>query len=799
MATGRPALSVPVSEIAAALLGVPEVGPRAQVIADRVCEMLPESAAVVYIIEDSDSPVWNPRAVAGDIQSASTVEFESGILGELAATRTLQLFDSARLQREDISHLDIRRTAVSLACVPLVFGETLVGAVEVLGFDRPFDKPALQLLNAIAELAAPAIAAALNYEKERNASLQSISRVTQMYDLEKVFNSTLELNDLLQMIAKKFAEVLSVQSINLWMVNGDAVELISQEGYDETASVGALQQPGKGVAGDISDNGEPVLIDDAQDERLQKRNARSENAPVFSLVAAPLMEAGNLVGVVEAVNRADGLPFDDDDLFLLVNMCETASNALHNAELLKAERKVEVLEALVKVSGEITSTLDLDRVLQAIVNEPGAVIHYDRAALALENRGRLQIRAVTGMVTINAKDPEIARLQDMLEWASISSTPMLVRQHGETIDTDREETLAKFRTYFNQSGMRGFHYLPLVDDDGRIGALAFESSDPDFLTVAHMEMIKVLAGQATVALRNASLYREVPFIDFIEPIMARKRKFLAMEKQRRLLLIAFSACVLVFLAAFPLQLRVDGPAVVAPIHTARVQPEVAGIVEKVFVREGDAVRQGSEIAKIDDREARIALASAQAKYGAAVSAMDRSLSTNDGTQAGIQRVEADYWKSEVERARERLEQTILRSPIDGRVATPHIEDFTGRSLNPGDTFAEVVDTSHANVDVAIDEVDLTRVKPGQKAAIKLEGLPNRTFRAPVTLVSPKAELVGSERFFFARVLVPNDEGLLRSGMQGRGKVSTGWEAAGWVIFRRPAVWAWSKLWSWIGW
>jgi RND family efflux transporter MFP subunit len=376
---------------------------------------------------------------------------------------------------------------------------------------------------------------------------------------------------------------------------------------------------------------------------------------------------------------------------------------------------------------------------------------------------------------------------------------MLVTQRDDKIDADREETQAKFRTYFNQTGMRGFHYVPLTDDDGRIGVLAFESSDPDFLTVAHLEMIKVLAGQATVALRNASLYREVPFIDFIEPIMARKRKFLALEKRRRLLIVAATAFVLIFLAGFPLQLRVDGPAIVAPIHSAQVQPEVAGIVQKVFVREGDIVHQGSEIATIDDRESRIALASAEAKYGAAVSAMNHALSANDGTEAGIQRVESDYWKAEVERARERLEKTVLRSPIDGRVATPHIEDFAGRSLNPGNTFAEVVDTSHTNVDLAIDEVDLSRVKPGQKAAIKLEGLPNRTFRALVTLVSPKAELVGSERFFFARVLVPNQDGLIRSGMQGRGKVSTGWEPAGWVIFRRPAVWIWSKLWSWFGW
>jgi RND family efflux transporter MFP subunit len=799
MVTGWPAVAVSVNEIASALLAVSEVASRAQVIADRVCQVVPGSAAVVYVIEDQDNPSWKAKATAGDIQAAEVVELNAGTLGKLANSRGPQLFDTSLLQREDFSHLDIRRTATSLICVPLVQDEVLIGALEVVAYERTLGEPALLPLNSIAELASPAMANALAYEKERNASLESISRVTQMYDLEKVFNSTLELDGLLQMIAKKFAEVMSVQAINLWMVSGDGVELISQAGVDRTAGIGTEQLPGAGIAGDISDSGQTLLIDNANDERLQKRNAGFEESGVFSLVAAPLMEAENLVGVVEAVNRLDGFPFDDDDLFLLLNICETASNALHNAELLKAERKVEVLEALVKVSSEIASTLDLDRVLQAIVNEPGRVIHYDRAAIALENRGKLQIRAVTAMATINPKDPEIIRLQDLLEWASLSSSPILVTQHDDKIDAGREETRAKFRTYFNQTGMRGFHYVPLTDDDGRIGALAFESSDPDFLTVAHLEMIKVLAGQATVALRNASLYREVPFIDFIEPIMARKRKFLALEKRRRLLIIAATAFVFIFLAGFPLQLRVDGSAIVAPIHSARVQPEVAGLVQKVFVREGDTVHQGSEIAAIDDREARIVLASAEAKYGAAVSAMNRALSANDGTEAGIQRVESDYWKTEVERARERLEKTALRSPIDGRVATPHIEDFAGRNLNPGDTFAEVVDTSHASVDVAIDEVDLARVTPGQKAAIKLEGLPNRTFRAPVTLVSPKAELVGSERFFFARVLVANQDGLIRPGMQGRGKVSTGWAPAGWVIFRRPAVWIWSKLWSWFGW
>jgi RND family efflux transporter MFP subunit len=799
MAAEETASPFPVAQIAAELLAQSEVAQRARVVANWLIELLPGMAAVVYVILDQENPTWTAMTTAGEITVGEVVDFSTGTLGTVAESRSIQAFEAAHLQREDFSHLDIRHTEFSLGYAPLLANDLLVGAIELVSYEPSFPTEALQLLQDMAELASPAIASALNYEGERNNSLQSISRVAQMYDLEKVFNSTLEMEELLEMIAKKFAEVMNVQAINLWMVSGDGVELVNQAGSDATAPLGSVQKAGEGIAGDVSDNGEPVLIEDPADERLGKRNGGYEDGAVFSVLAAPLMDRENLVGVVEAINRLDGMPFDEDDEFLLSTISETANNALHNADLLQAERKVEVLEALVKVSGEITSTLDLDRVLQAVVNEPASVIPYERAAIALEQRGKLQMRAITGQPRINPQDPDVVRLQALLQWASLSNAPMLVAQRGDEIEVDREESRAKFQAYFAETGMRGFHSMPLADDDGRVGILSYESSDPDFLSVAHLEMIKVLSGQATVALRNASLYREVPFIDLLEPILARKKKFLAMERGRRALMVVGIFAALIFLAFFPLPLRVDGPAIVAPAHTAPVQPEVAGVIQKVDVREGDQVQQGTVLANLDDWQYRSELAAAQAKYETAISQMDRALATDDGAEAGRLRAQADLGSAQVGRARERLDKTFLRSPIAGRVATPHIEDMAGRSLNPGDTFAEIVDTSHAAIDISIDDVDAGLLRTGEAVSVKLEGLPSRTFHGTITIVSPKGELEGDQRMFYARMLVANDDGMIRAGMQGRGKIMTGWRPAGWVIFRRPMLWLWAKLWSWFGW
>ncbi len=800
MSTSRPGYEVPYADLATALLATSEVVPRARLIAEQAVNIVPDGAAVVYVRDDLEG--WVPKATAGEVAfQQAAVEAEVGTLGEMALQKEALVFEGAKLPRESYAHLNVRRTLVSLAVIPLKTRGRMVGAMEVLSFEEPISDATLAALADLSAFSALGLASSVAYENERNAQLQSITRITQMYDLEKVFNATLEMDQLLPVITAKFQDILSVQAVNLWLVEGDTLLLMNRAGTDAAYDLESRQSGSEGIASMVADAGEAVVIDSPDDERLQKRNAKVEEGAAFSLMAAPVRHQGAVVGVVEAINKMDGTPFDEDDLFLLSTMCETASNALHNASLLQAERKVEILEALVQVSREITSTLNLDRVLQTIVNGTQAVIPFERAALALERHGKLRLSAVSGYTQseIDLAEPGIAALNEMLQWASASAEEIYVRQIEGEVDAPREETRAKFQEYFRRSGARAFHALPLADDSGRVGIISFESSDPDFLSEAHLEMIKVLASQATVALRNAQMYKEVPFINVLEPVLERKRKFMALEKGRRKWGLALASAVVVFLAVVPLPMRVDGDATVAPARRASVQPEIAGVVKKVHVREGDPVAQGTILADVEDWEYRAALAGAEARYQTAVSEMNRALAASDGTEAGIQRVQADYWASEVVRARERLDRTHLRAPIAGVVATPHVEHFVGRRLEPGDSFAELVDASRATVDVTISEHDVALLESGRAASVKLFGYPTRTFRGEVEVISPRGEPVEDQHFFYARVAVPNPEGLIRSGMQGRAKVSVGWRPAGYVFFRRPAMWAWSKLWSWIGW
>ncbi|HEY0759589.1 MAG TPA: GAF domain-containing protein [Acidisarcina sp.] len=788
---------------AASLLASPEVGERASLLAEAVCLLVPQSACILYRRpSDGTNSSWIALATAGEVAMESAeVPGDSRLLASLIDAREPLVYQAGELDREDYAHLHVLRTLRSIGYVPLIAEDEVRGAFEIVAFQHALAHAELRSIESLAGLAAVAISSADDLHQQRQDLLDSIHRLTQLYDLEKSLNATLELDALIGLIPEKVAVMLPCQAIHLWMFDGGTLRLMSRFGYDDTVATGATESPGEGYVADMAEEGDPLLITDPEDPRLTSRNASltgGDAQPITTALLVPLLQDGSEVGVIEAVNRADNQAFDDDDLFFLSTMSETVSSALKNASLLLAERKLEILETLVQVSSEITSTLRLDRLLQIIVNSPQSVLPFERCSVALDNRGKLQLKAISGMETIRAGDASVDRLRELVQWLSTHFEQLLVRQHGAVAEHEDATISSAIGRYFEESGYRSLFALPLTDDQGRVGLLLYESSDPDFLEIAQIEMIKVLAGQTTVAMRNALLYREVPLISLIEPFMHRKQAFLRSDPRRRWTTLAAAAAALAFLFFFPLPLRVSGNAVVAPLHVVTVAAPVEGNVEEVFAREGQRVLRGDVVGTLSDATWRTELTSAQTRYQAQMLTMQSDLA-RQSPLAGRESAQSEYLRAEMDRAQLRVQSAQLRSPIDGIVVTPNLGNAAGEHLLAGAAFAQVLDISNAMINVAVDQEDAPLLRSGQSVSIKLNSFPARTLHGRVSIVSPQAQTSEGKRVFFARVPLPNGNASLRDGMDGRAKIYVGFRPAGYVLLRHAALLVWQTLWNWIGW
>ena len=89
-----------------------------------------------------------------------------------------------------------------------------------------------------------------------------------------------------------------------------------------------------------------------------------------------------------------------------------------------------------------------------MVNQPQAVIPYERAAIALEKHGKLSLKAISGVEHFVPGEATVSTLQDILHWVAGSDDEVYVTQRGDEIDEEREETRAKFKKYFADTGMR---------------------------------------------------------------------------------------------------------------------------------------------------------------------------------------------------------------------------------------------------------------------------------------------------------------------------------------------------------
>ena len=82
--------------------------------------------------------------------------------------------------------------------------------------------------------------------------------------------------------------------------------------------------------------------------------------------------------------------------------------------------------------------------------------------IAIMQRGKLRLGAVSGVSQLDRKDPKIKTAEALLEWVYFGGSDIAVaRSDDGAIETDRRETEEKFRAYFEETGYRAFYAVIL--------------------------------------------------------------------------------------------------------------------------------------------------------------------------------------------------------------------------------------------------------------------------------------------------------------------------------------------------
>ncbi|HEY9505938.1 MAG TPA: GAF domain-containing protein, partial [Gemmatimonadales bacterium] len=436
----------------------------------------------------------------------------------------------------------------------------------------------------------PALVEELRREVERLRLLHSIT-------LE--FNATLDFDKLLPQVFDRVMTAVGAAGGSLWIAEGDMLHCRLAVGGSASRLVGAQMPVGTGFVGDVAKKQRTTMVMEAvRDPRYQEITDKVEDTVSTTVMATAMVAGGVTIGAIQVVDKRTGTgAFNEQDKELLEGLAVAAATAIRNAQLHGAERRAQDLALLLEISREITKTLDLDRVLQSVVNLASRALPFDRGAVCLYEKGHCDIRAVAGQETVDPKDPKLLDLVARAEWAAGRGEPLHLSDR-EDPGSDAERL---FVTIFGQDlandQVRSGLYLPLKDEEGVLGVLVFESGSPDFASETQREVAAILANQTGIALRNAQLYHQVPMVDALGALAARKQALLQLPR-RRVQAYAVGAVLLlaaVTLIRWPLRVSGENP-VLRPNGYTPVRVMVDGTVERVAVREGSRVRQGDVLA-----------------------------------------------------------------------------------------------------------------------------------------------------------------------------------------------------------
>jgi RND family efflux transporter MFP subunit len=224
-----------------------------------------------------------------------------------------------------------------------------------------------------------------------------------------------------------------------------------------------------------------------------------------------------------------------------------------------------------------------------------------------------------------------------------------------------------------------------------------------------------------------------------------------------------------------------------PQDQATIRAEISGPVLQTYVEQGQAVKKGALLVRLDDAALRDAVLSARSAERSAKLALDnaqtdlqrqqrleaagavapRDVETAQRTVAADQAAYADA-QARLTSAQQQLDKATIRSPLSGIVSDRPVN--AGDVVQPGTALVTVVDPSSMRLEGSVPADQVSELRVGAPVQFSVNGYPGRSFTGRITRINPTAD--PATRQVRVLVSIPNAQNALVGGLFAQGRVAT---------------------------
>jgi two-component system, NtrC family, sensor kinase len=406
----------------------------------------------------------------------------------------------------------------AILSVPMVRDGSVIGAISVARAEAgPFSESQVELLKTFADQAVIAI------ENVRlfNETKEALERQTATAEILGVISqSQTEVQPVFDAIVRSASRLCDGEAALVARFDGALIHLAAQynlrPGTEDVLPRLFPRPPGREMAvGRAIMTGTIVHIPDAHmDPDYDPEVARPQG--LRSVLVVPMLREGKPIGCF-GVSRARPGAFSDTHIELMKTFADQAVIAIENVRLftelqartVELTRSVGQLTALGEVSRALSSTLDLETVLNTIAARASelagtnacTVYEYDDAT------GEFHWRASANP---DEEVEAVARLTKIPRGVGAQGRMAVTRAPVQIPDIAAEGAYhGPLRDVLLQTGTRAILAVPLLRDDELVGGLTVNRKTPGEFTPEVVELLKTFATQSALAIQNARLFREL--------------------------------------------------------------------------------------------------------------------------------------------------------------------------------------------------------------------------------------------------------------------------------------------------
>jgi two-component system sensor histidine kinase HydH len=434
----------------------------------------------------------------------------------------------------------------SLAAAPILDDDRCLGVIFVLSLSTwSATSSDLTLLTTTANQLSGVIKSARMFQDIQ----ERLSELATFYEIGMALTSTLDLEQLLSLIARNSAQALRAQGCVIRLM--DQAGLVPGTTSSSYSIVGdVIREMDTQIGGPIGERTarekRPLLISDVSSDP----SAPGSGKLTGSVMSVPLIFHDRVIGIITLYNIEKERPFTEDELHFLVTIASSAAVAVENAAMYErmeklateARARAQELSILYDIGTAMSTTLNLDRLLRIILTAAtmgGSGLGFNRAILLLTNERTNMLQGMMGIGPTSWEEAgrawsEVAvKHKSLMEWIQTgelfehrdSALNSLAR--GLRVSLDRTAgvlalTVLDKRPYnITQAAsdpvvsrwllellqVNSFATVPLVVKDRVIGVILVDNMfNRRPITDGDMRFLAMFAHQAALAIENAIIH-----------------------------------------------------------------------------------------------------------------------------------------------------------------------------------------------------------------------------------------------------------------------------------------------------